>query len=337
MSDKITNLKVVAEAAGVSISTVSRVLADKQCVQEKTRQRVFETAKRLGYVPNELAKSLKTGTSNTIALMIPSIQNMIYPDIVRGVEDIARKYGFIVILCNTDEDCTIEQSYITKLRTHWIEGFVVASMMADSTHIVQLHESGFPVVLACRYYGENMDAVLIDNVKAAFDATQYLIRTGRKKIAFAQGRSDLAVYTDRFEGYKQALAVHDIPFDPRLVIQETQDLNSLYYYTQKLVRSSARPDAIFASNDQRALIIQRALHDEHILIPKEIAVLGFDNVEISSLAEPPLSTVSQPLYRIGALAAKRLIHQINYRRKYGKMDEPLVDILPTDIIIRSST
>jgi LacI family transcriptional regulator len=337
MSEKQINLKDVAESAGVSVSTVSRVLDGKDCVQEKTRQRVLDIARRMGYTPNALAKTLKTGQSNTIALMIPSIQNMIYPDIVRGVEDTARKYGFIVILCNTDEDQNVERSYIAKLRTHWVDGFIVASMMADSSHIRELQKDGFPVVLACRFYGNDIDAVVIDNMRAACDATEYLIRTGRKKIAFIMGRRDLSLYTDRLEGYKQALLSHDIPYDDHLVIQEPQDINSLYYLVQELTGSSDRPDAIFASNDLRAIIALRALHDAGVTIPDDIAVMGFDNVELSSLTEPPLSTVSQPLYKIGVLSARRLIHQISYKKEHGHVESPLVDILGTDLVIRKST
>ena len=159
----MVSLKDVAMEAGVSASTVSRVLSNNPVVNEITRQRVMDAVRLLDYRPNELAKSLKLGHSNTIALMVPSIQNLIFPTIARGVEDTARKAGYTVILCNTDEDVEEEKRYITRLRTRFIDGFIVASMMPGSDHIRKLWQEGFPVVLTSRIYDDTIDAVGIDN------------------------------------------------------------------------------------------------------------------------------------------------------------------------------
>lgn len=142
----MNNLKDVAAHAGVSCSTVSRVLAGKSCVNEKTKMKVLEAVNALNYHPNALAKGLKMGRTNTIALMIPSIENQIFPSITRGVEDTARKSGFTVILCNTDEDMEVEKEYIDKLKTRWVDGIVVASMLPDSDHIRE--PSAGPTILA---------------------------------------------------------------------------------------------------------------------------------------------------------------------------------------------
>lgn len=333
----MTNIKDVAERAGVSISTVSRVLSGKTCVNEETRRRVLDAVRLLDYSPNVLAKSLKMGRSNTIALMVPSIQNFIFPTIARGVEDTARKNGYTVVLCNTDEDTEVEKEYITKLRTRWIDGFIVASMMPGANHIRRLWEEGFPVVLTSRYYGDPVDAVVVDNYQAAYDAVSYLIRGGHKRIAIALGRDELPFYADRHKGYLAALKDHGLPCDESLIIHETNGTNSFYYLTKQLVTRPDRPDAIFATSDPKAIVVMRALHDCGVRIPEDVSVMGFDNAELSSMVEPPLSTVSQPLYEIGVLAAKKLFYQIRYKEEHGAAAPPTVDVLSTDLIIRKST
>jgi Transcriptional regulators len=329
----MNNLKDVAAHAGVSCSTVSRVLAGKSCVNEKTKMKVLEAVNVLNYHPNALAKGLKMGRTNTIALMIPSIENQIFPSITRGVEDTARKSGFTVILCNTDEDMEVEKEYIDKLKTRWVDGIVVASMLPDSDHIRELSAGNFPVVIANRYYDETISAVGIDNYQAAYDAVSYLIKSGNKNIAIASGRMELSIYERRYQAYIDALKDNGMDIDPELIIQETNGTNSFYYLTQRLIKSGKHFDAVFATSDPKAIVVMRAIKDLGLKIPEDISVLGFDNIEMSALIEPPLSTVSQPLYEIGALAAKKLIKIIN-----GKAStEPCLDLLKTELLIRKST
>ena len=333
----MTNIKDVARQAGVSASTVSRVLAGKNCVNPETRRKVLEAARALDYSPNVLAKGLKMRRSNTIALMVPSIENEIFPTIARGVEDTARKSGYTVILCNTYEDVDVEQAYINKLRTRWIDGFIVASMLPDSHHIRSLWEDGFPVVLLSRYYNDPVDAVVVDNVQAAYDAVQYLIRCGHRRIALALGREELPFYADRWAGYRAALADNGLPYDQRLVLHETNGTSGFYQLTKQLVGGPLKPDAIFATSDPKAVVVMRALHDCGLNIPDDISVIGFDNTYISSMIEPPLSTVSQPLYAMGVAAAKRLIRRIRSREDKLQPEPPCLEVLPTDLIIRKST
>lgn len=329
----MTNINAVAKRAGVSASTVSRVISNKSYVKEKTRQRVLKAVEELNYIPNVLAKGLKMGTTNTIALMVPSIQNQIFPIVARGVEDMARKNGFTVILCNTDEDIAVEKDYINKLRNRWVDGFIVSSMMPNSDHIYKLQEEGFPVVLTARYNDDRISAVVIDNYQAAYDAVCHLVKTGHKKIAIALGRINLPIYQMRFDGYKDALEHNGINLDEKLIINDTNGDSGFYHSTINLLKTGIRPDAIFATSDPKAIVVVRAITDFGLKIPEDISVLGFDNIEMSSLMEPPLSTVSQPLYEIGELAAKKLIDMI---RGNGPA-VPTVDVMRTDLIIRKST
>lgn len=327
------NIKDVAKRAGTSPSTVSRVLTGKGNVSKEKVRRVHEAIKELNYSPNVVAKSLKMGYSNTIALMVPSMANQIYPTIVQGVEDEARKSGYIVILCNTDEDINIEKDYIEKLKNRFVDGFIVATMLPESHHIVQLNEENFPVVLVCRSYDESINSVVIDNYKSAYDATSYLINTGHKRIAIASGDTNVSLYEQRFRGYVDALKDYGMTFDPELAIYEDTVRNTIYYRTKEIMSKENRPDAVFATSDPKAIIVMRAILDMGLKIPDDVSVLGFDNIELSSMLEPPLSTVSQPLYEIGVMAAKKLIGMIRSKNKM----KPTIDYLKTDLLIRRST
>ena len=333
----MTSLKDVARYTGLSVSTISRVLSNTNYVKEHTREKVLEAVRLLNYTPNVMAQSLKKGRSNTIALMIPSIQNMIFPDLTRGVEDTARKNGYMVILCNTDEDVNVEKSYINTLRPRLIDGFIVASMKPHSTHIQQLRKENFPVVLAMRAYDDSIDAVVVDNKSAAYNATQYLIERGHRKIAITLGNTELTVYSERLRGYRQALDEHNIPLDEKLVIRERSNIGNFYYLTKALLESGIVPDAVFATTDAQAITVMRAIYDCGYRIPGDISVVGFDNVEIASLVEPPLSTVSQPMYEIGVMSTQKLIYQIDYKEKYGVLDKPLIEVVATNLIVRKST
>lgn len=335
MGKTILTLKDVAKKTGFSASTVSRVLSDKDCVKAETRAKVLSVVNKLKYTPNTLARGLKLGHSNMIALIIPNIHNLMFPALTRGVEDAARKQGYMVILCNTDENIDVEKTYIQKMHNQWVDGFLVATMMPCSDHIRKLHDEGFPVVLTSRSYDTSIDAVVIDNIAAAYNATCYLITKGHRRIAFAMG-PELVLYQDRMEGYRRALEDNGIAFDKSLIMFETDGLDSFYFLTIQIIKSQNPPDAIFASSDARAVIIMRALHDLKIKIPDDVAVVGFDNVDISGMVEPPLTTVSQPLYEIGALAAKKLIRQIQSVRLKGMLDPPVVDVLDTNLLIRGS-
>lgn len=331
------NIKTVAQYAGVSSSTVSRVLSGKNYVNEKTRQRVLKAVEELNYSPNALAKGLKMGCTNTIALMVPSIENQMFPIVARGVEDTARKNGFTVVLCNTDEDVEIEKQYIRKLKNRWIDGFIVCSMLPNSDHIRELKDEGFPVVVTSRYYDDPIDAVIIDNYKAAYDAVCYLIKRGHRRIAIAMGRKELSLYKKRFDGYVDALKSNNIAVDESLIMYETDGTNSFYNLTQDMLKSGNIPDAVFATSDPKAIVIIRAIRDCGFRIPDDISVLGFDNIDMSALIDPPLSTVAQPFYEMGALATNKLVKLIEEKGKNKENIEPIIDVLDTKLIIRKST
>jgi LacI family transcriptional regulator len=209
-------------------------------------------------------------------------------------------------------------------------------MMPQSAHIQRLREEQVPTVLILRACNQGIDAVLIDNVKAAYNGTKYLIERGHKKIALALGNTELALYRERYQGYRKALDDAGIPLDESLVLHERCGVNSFYTLIKMMIEKGNIPDAIFATNDTRAIISMRAIYDMGFKVPDDISILGFDNVDISAFVEPPLSTISQPLYNMGVLAAEKLIYQIQYKEKNNVLEEPMIDMIEADIVIRKS-
>ncbi len=333
----MVGLKDVADLAGVSASTVSRVLANKSYVSKQTRAKVWKAIEQLDYRPNTLAQSLKTGSSQVLALVIPSIQNLMFPVLARGAEDAAREKGYTLVLCNTDEDSDVEKQYLSLLQSHLVSGFIIATMKPSSEHIIKLRESGVPIVLTSRSSNKQIDTILIDNKDAARRAVKHLIDTGCKHIAIAMGNQDLDLYKARMAGYRQALEDAGIDFNEDLVLYNPGDRQELYDQVKDLIQSDKPFDGLFATNDQRAFIAMRAIHDLDKKIPEEISVVGFDDVDMSSLMEPPLTTVTQPLYEIGRKAVERCFEIIKYKEEHGTLPVAEVSILDTTLTIRRST
>ena len=334
------NLKQVAELAGVSPSTVSRVLNGRAYVNEETRERVLRVVRETNYHQNALAQSLKFGRSNMICLMIPSIENQIFSKITRGVEDTAQINGYTVILCNTDENALLEEAYIETMKKHWIDGFIVCSLFGDAPHIRELRKQGYPIVLVNRFEPQdigNIDIVSSDNFQIGYDATNYIIRTGHKRIAIAQGRDEIFFYRERLRGYKQALADNKIEYREELVMRETSGANDFNFRMKELMRIEMPPDAVFCTSDPKAFIVMHALHDAGFRIPEDVTVVGVDDVNMSAMVEPPLTTVSQHLYERGATAAKDLMRQIRFKQTYGRLPKPEHIICGSDLIVRRSS
>ena len=332
----MASIKDVAARAGVAPSTVSRVLSNKGYIKEETAQLVLSAAKELNYRPNFLAKSLKEGKSQTIALIVPNLQKHIYPEIIDGIENVARQKGYSVVLCCTNDDTALEKEYIQKMQNRWVDGFILGTAMADSQHILDLYRSGFPVVLIARHTNDDIDAVAVDNYEAAFMAVEYLIKAGNKKIGIYADWLEVNLFQDRYRGYLDAMAKHGLPVDPRYVLTGTMDDESLYFQMKKIIQNYGKPDAMFASSDPKAIVIIKAILDCGLKIPDDVAVIGFDNIKLSSIITPSLTTVSQPFYKMGEIAMQKLCKQIAASEN-GEEYVPSIDILDVELIIRKST
>lgn len=314
----MTTIADVAKRAGVSISTVSRTINGIVFVEESTRNKVLDAINELNYQPNYLAKGLKVGKTNTLCLLIPSIRNPSINILARGVEDASRRNGFTLILCNTDEDKAIEKLYIEKMLSNWVDGIIYCTATRNSNILDYLKSIDYPVVLALREYNDKYDTFCVDNFKGGYIATEYLIKRGFKRISILTGRVDLNLYSDRLKGYQKALRDYGIPYNQEFVISAKEGDKANIEFNPKIdlvMQRKERPDSFFATGDLMAINAINEMRKIGVQVPKDVSIIGFDNIDISPLTYPSLTTVSQPLYEIGIQAAERLIKRIRNEDK----------------------
>jgi len=328
----LVNIKEVAKAAGVSTSTVSRVLTGKIPVSEEAKARVMDAVEKLNYQPNAFAQGLKGGRLHTIGLVVPNVRSLVFPAAIRGIEDTAGQYGYTVVLCNTDESVDKERLYIENLRRRLIDGFIFSTARPGHEYLLDLQEEGVPAVFLIRQLGKSVNTVVLDNEGGAYEATRYMLSRGLKNIALINGSLDLPLYRHRYEGYLRALSEAKITESADLVVHGIGGWDDGYQVMKELLESGHRPDAVFATSDPKAMGIIRAIRDMGLRVPQDISVMGFDNLDFSAQIDPPLTTVAQPFYEMGVRACRRLIQLIE-KGQYGRAK---VEVLPAQLVIRKS-
>lgn len=305
------SIKDVAKEANVSIATVSRVLNDIDVVNQETKQRVLDAIEKLDYRPNILARSLKTQKSSTIGIIIPDISNSLYPEIVRGAEDLASIYNYNIMLCNTDLDKNREKESFNILREKMADGIIYMGDRLDSEIKAAIKSVGTPVVSIGAMDEEgDVPSVGIDSYTAAYDATNFLYSKNNKKIAYiGYNKENACEYKKMLHGYKDALEEENC-FDEKLVC-----LGSLRYEDGfegiNTILKNNNIDAVLCGSDQAALGVINALREKNIRVPEDIDVVGFDNIQLSAIFYPKLTTVARPLYDMGSVGMRLLIKLIN--------------------------
>lgn len=331
-----TTMKDVAREAGVSINTVSRALNGKPDVNEDTKKRILEIADRLNYVPNSLAKGLVTKNTKTIGVIVSDNANPVFARIIKGTEDFARSKGYNIILCNTDEKYEREEEALRLLREKRVDGLVITLTPAQKkrTDILELKRSGVPFVLLNRHMDEMItDYVINDNVYGAYLAVTHLVKSGHKRIGYISGPSHISSATERLEGYRKALLENNIEFDNSLVKESNLKMEDGTRLMKEFLQLENRPTAVFAYSDLLAIGVLKALKETKLRVPKDMALVGYDDIEFSSLLEVPLTTVHQPRYRIGEEGAKILINRIEKKDSEGLHQI----VLKPELVIREST
>lgn len=305
------NIKDVARRAGVSISTVSRVVNGSKAVRPETHQKVIKAIEELGYKPNAIARSLKVKNTKTIGIMIPDISNQFYPEVVRGIEDIANMYEYNIFLCNTDLDAEKEVQYLDALTEKQVDGIIFMGNIVSEKLAEGFNGIDIPVVLIGTDYAD-LPSVSIDNVSASKEAINYLIRKGHRRIGIITGKKrDPVTGRARLEGYKQALEDNGIDYDDELVIEGGYRFRSGYEGAKQLIGMVNMPTAIFVANDEMAVGTIRAALEKGIRIPEELAIVGFDNSHMAGKVYPALTTVAQPIYEMGAIGMRVLTKILN--------------------------
>jgi LacI family transcriptional regulator, repressor for deo operon, udp, cdd, tsx, nupC, and nupG len=328
----MVTIQDVAKASGVSVATVSRVLNDSPSVNPETRDKVQEVIDKLNYRPNLLGRNLRRSETKMALVLLPSISNPFYSKIVRGIEDVAHRNGYNIMLCNTNGDKQREKVYMDLLRNRLADGVI---LMASELNKDELSTIGiqFPVVQCCEYKeGAKVSHVSIDNKNAAYRVIKHLISLGHKRIGMISASNKSVSTYLREEGYERALAENGIEPDKSLVRYGDYSFKSGVVATKGLLDMKERPTAIFAISDMMAIGAIKEIKAHGLKVPEDIAVAGFDNISIASMYDPTLTTVSQHQYDLGCTVMEVLLRQIR-----GELKEPQDVLLEHELIIREST
>lgn len=332
-ANRNTTIVDIARESGVSYSTVSRVLNGYEFVKDSTRQKVLETAERMGYVANLSARSLAGGRSNIIALLVPGLDNGYIGEIARGIDEELARSNYELMLYTTHRHSGKEEAYVSAVANGLSDGVLLIVPLISGQYLEVLRAQGFPYVLIDQSDPTGHSSVVdATNWQGAYDATEHLIEQGHRRIALITGHMGLASAVDRLEGYKAALLDHHLPVDESLIIAGDYWHSSGVQAGHIIASMPNRPTALFASNDLMALGIMDALREHSINIPEDISLVGFDDIPQASITHPKLTTVRQPLDQMGRVAARLLLEQIDHP------DRPSRRVtLATRLVIRGTT
>jgi LacI family repressor for deo operon, udp, cdd, tsx, nupC, and nupG len=324
----------VAEAAGVSVATVSRALSTPTRVANATRERVEKVASELGYSPNLLARSLRSQQSKLVIVLVTNISNPMLSCCVRGAERVARELGYSVLLGDTQNDATLEQRYTALLTSRQVDGVIVMSSRLHGRvfDLILKANSKAAVVNACACLDvAPCSTVGVDDVGAARTMTEHLLSLGHRRIAVISGPAESPHSRDRMFGYRLALRAAGVQFDEKLVLEGDFSMETGGEAAERALALADRPTALFSFNDQMAIGAIQRLQGMGCRVPDDVSVAGFDDIDFAAFTSPPLTTVRQPSILMGE-TAMRLLHQ----RLSGSLDIETVT-LPTELMIRGTT
>lgn len=327
-------IKDVAESAGVSEATVSRVLNNNQNVAPKTRQKVKATIEQLGYTPNLNARGLRSNETKLIGLIIPDIANSFFAEIMKGVENLANSHGYNVVLLETDADLKRELECVKALQDRRADGIIYMGENIGNLREAALEESEVPTVVVCREEENKFPTVNIDNYQAVYEMMDYLIKEANyRQIGFISGPlNDITAGKLRFEAYRQALKDNNLVFNQDWVVETNFVLEEGYQAGQEIVANSQQPEVVFAASDELAVGAMQAIKEAGFAVPDDIGLVGFDNIELSRYVFPNLTTIGQPIYELGKTAAEMII-KLSQGEELTSQDV----YLDYELIIRDST
>lgn len=327
-----TTIKDVAKKAGVSISTVSRVINDSKPVTNEVKQRVLDVIKETGYVPNPLARSLVTKKSQLIGVIVPEVTDTFAAEVLNGIEEISKMYDYDILLANTYSEKDLEVKNINLLRAKQVEGIVMISWDIDKDVVGLLEDSGIPAVYISKTTRDfDIYNVSINNNSAVKDMTNFLLDKGHKKIVLLNTTFQTNLADERLTGYRDAYVGRGLKVNEGFIKSCGPTFDDGYMAVKEMLESKVDVDAIFATSDEVAIGAINACFDLGYKVPEDISVVGFYDIEFSKMCRPKLTTVKQPLYDMGAVAIRMIIKMV----KGIEIDEKKVE-LPYTISDRDS-
>ncbi|AHK05217.1 MULTISPECIES: LacI family DNA-binding transcriptional regulator [Rhizobium/Agrobacterium group] len=331
----------VARAAGVSRATAARVLGDYGYVKEQTREVVLNAAKEMAYQPNQLARSMATGRSKTIGVIVADIENLYFARAIRAITDTASAHGFMVILATSDEDIALERDAVRVLLAKRVDGLIISpTSSSEVDHLISASERDCPVVLLDRRVPVlRADTFAVDNFGAAYEAVKSLIGQGHRNVALVSNAPDhgeqrhlISSVRERVDGYRAALHDTEIPVSSDFIVFGGWDPQRLALHVRALCMSANRPTAFLATDSSVALVLLAVLKDMNLSIPDEVSLICFDDPDWTAATTPALTVISQPIRDLAAAATEHLIARLK-----GEASGPGSEmLLPATLISRAS-
>lgn len=329
-------LKYIADRLNISPSTVSRVLsrqAKRYRISKKTEDAVLSEAKRLDFSPNQLARGLRLKKTHTLGLVIPDISNPFFASLARYVEREARKSGYAVFLCDSEERTDIEIESLRLMQGRKVDGIIISPVGQSGDHLTRLHKAGLPIVIVDRYSPSmNLPFVTSDNYNGALQGVDYLIENGHRRIACIQGLPDSAPSVDRVNGYKAALNEHGIELQENQIIGDNFGEQNGYISTKLLLEQKNKPTAIFSVGNLITLGALKAVTEAGLRVPEDLSIVSFDEQPYSAFLSTPMTTIAQQNETMGQIGVSLLLRQMMVT------DKPKQEgiKLPTQLIKRAS-
>lgn len=338
MNKKVTTIRDIADRLNISVATVSRALRDSTEIKKETKQAVLEMAKEMDYHPNLLASSLSSKKSKILGVVVPTINRQFWSNSISGIESVAYHHGYKVMIFQSAESVKKEIEIVETLANSRVDGILLA-LSKETTeygHLKSILNRGIPVLQFERSCSAlDTSKVLTDDFNGAYELVQHLIDTGRKHIAYLGGPTSLVVCKERLKGFQHALEQNQLSLDQELILSlDTFTYEAAEKAFTKLWTSSNRPDAILCFADILAIGVMAAAKKLNIKIPKDLAIAGFGNDDIGRFVSPSLTTMAQPSFEMGKLAAQLIMEEINDEEDSSVKKE---EIIKPTLIIREST
>ena len=331
---KHITIKDIARELNISVSTVSRALQNHPDISERTKDLVRDCARQLNYKPNIMASNLRTSKNTTIGVVIPELNHHFFSSILDGIEQTANEAGYNILICQTGEDVQKEIRSVQTLIGSRVAGMLVgvSKQTAQLHHLQELLDNSIPLVLYDRPCPSlPCDQVVSDDYMGAFNAVEYLIQTGKRKVMFMSSSFQLEVSRRRYQGWRDALMRYHIPIHDNMIV-ECDTRSGAIIATPRILQSEDRPEAIFCVNDDCAAGVLHAAQIMGVKVPDELSICGFSNAPICRATVPMLTTVQQHGVAIGKRATMRLL-----KRLAGEDRIPQTEMVPTDLIVRETT
>jgi LacI family transcriptional regulator len=335
--EKEVTIYDIAKKLKISASTVSRGLQDHPAISKKTKKMIFDMVDKMGYRTNHFARNLRTSKTNTIGVLVHELNSNFITSVLAGIEKVTAEEGYDIIIAHSSERYEKEAANAQNLFDKRVDG-LIASLAFDTRnldHYNSFMEKNVPVLFFDRVEQDGKNTVvIIDNAKCGYLATDHLIKQGCKRIAHVTSSLKRNVYSQRYKGYRDALFDNNIPFDESLVIVQDLSEKSGVDAALKMLKMTPRPDGVFLTNDFVAAVCMRTLKEHGLSIPKDIAVVGFNNDAVGTLIEPALTTINYPGEDMGEIAARNLI---NHLKGISSLHQTNTIVVRSELIVRKSS